>query len=329
MDQRSQALIDELRSAGLSREAIDAAWPTWWSDEAAKSPSAQAELRFALSRNLGLSPQSLLGERVEFVWDDSARFKNLTANEPISRGALASFGVAVARLLVRATPARLSVTGVPAEALRSSVIKARGMVDLVGLLSTCWSLGVPVIHLRVFPLPAKSMRAMVVEVGGRHAVLLGRDANYPAPVLFTLAHEVGHAALGHTAGEAAIVDVGDFTVSAEDNEERDADTYAMQLLTGESAPAITVSTDRFSAQSLAQQCLSEGPPRGIEPGTLALCVGHVQNNWAVANAALRVIYTESKPVWQEVNKIATQQLDWNALSYESANYVRALLGGHD
>ena len=42
------------------------------------------------------------------------------------------------------------------------------------------------------------MNGMLVQVGHRFAILLARDANYPAPIAFYLAHELGHAALGHT-----------------------------------------------------------------------------------------------------------------------------------
>ena len=40
---------------------VDAVWPAWWSDEAEGSPSAQTELRFGVSRRLGIDPRSLLG----------------------------------------------------------------------------------------------------------------------------------------------------------------------------------------------------------------------------------------------------------------------------
>ena len=66
------SLIDQLRRAGISRAAIDAAWPAWWTEEAESSPSGRAELRFALARRLGLEAKPLLGERVEFIWNDEA-----------------------------------------------------------------------------------------------------------------------------------------------------------------------------------------------------------------------------------------------------------------
>lgn len=326
MDPDSKALIKELKDAGLSDQAIAAAWPSWWDDAAATSSSARAELRFSLSRKLGLSPQSLLGERVEFVWQDEARFKNLTAGDALRRGALASFGVAVGRLLLRATPPVRSLEGIAASALRKAVLANRDVVDLVGLLTACWALGVPVVHLRVFPLRAKSMRAMIVEVEGRHAVLLGRDALYPSPIAFTLAHEIGHAALGHVGSGKAIVDVGDPAFEGDDNEEREADAYGLELLTGSAKPAITTSTDNFSARGLAQACIAAGPPRGIEPGTLALCVGYMRQEWATANAALRHVYGERKDIWRVVNALAARELSWDELGEESAQYLRILIG---
>jgi hypothetical protein len=142
VDADSKALVKELKDAGLSEQAIMAAWPSWWDDEAASSISARAELRFALSRNLGLAPQSLLGERVEFVWHDEARFKNLGVADAFGRCALASFGVAAARILLRATPPGPGVTGVQSGRLREAILSTRAVVDLFGLLTMCWGLGI-------------------------------------------------------------------------------------------------------------------------------------------------------------------------------------------
>lgn len=329
MDADSKSLIKELKDAGLSEQAIAAAWPSWWDDDAASSPSARAELRFALSRHLGLAPQSLLGERVEFVWKNEARFKNLTADNRMARGALASFGVAVGQLLLRATPAVRALGDTDARRLRNAILANRPVVDLLGLLSACWGLGVPVIHLRVFPLRAKSMRAMVVAVDGRHAILMGRDSNYPSPTAFTLAHEIGHAALGHAGNGKALVDIGDPSFAGDDEEEREADAYGLELLTGSSKPSITTSTNKFGARSLAEACKVSGPPRGIEPGTLALCLGYLRDDWSTATAALRHIYPRTSPVWREINQVAVHELNWSALSEDSVVYLHSLLGTDD
>jgi hypothetical protein len=323
----TRKLVGALKDAGLSDQAIRAAWPSWWGDDAESSRSGRAELRFALARKLGLSPKSLLGERVEFIWKNDARFKNLTAVDSNEQAALASFGVAIGRLLLRATPAFQLIEGMEATQLRDAILAGRPVVDLLGLLNTCWALGVPVIHLRVFPLAAKSMRAMVVGVDGRHAILLGRDSRYPAPLAFTIAHELGHAVLGHAKGGEALVDIDDTEYETTDSEEQEADRFGLTLLTGMQRPQITTNIENYSARSLANAVLQAGPQRGIEPGTLALCVGYTQQNWATSNAALRYIYPEARPIWDDINKLAGSQLHWDELGDDSSTYLNNVMFG--
>lgn len=328
MDVDAKKLRKKLRQSGLSNRVIDAAWPDWWSDESNASPSARAELCFAVARKLGLSPKSLLDERVEFVWRDHARFKHVTAESVAEREALGSFGVSIGRHLIAMTRSSADAGSIAAEALRRAVLSGSEFVDLKSLLSTCWAIGVPVVHLRVFPLPAKSMHAMVVRADGRYAVLLGKDANYPAPISFTLAHEIGHMMLNHLTEGGAIVDLGDpgSDDGRTDAEEVAADRYALSLLTGSEAPVIQPDTDDFGAWKLAMAVLDAGPRNRIEPGTLALCYAYQSNDWPKGMASLRHIYRVAKPVWQEVNGIASRELDWSAISDDTADYVRTIMG---
>jgi hypothetical protein len=171
------------------------------------------------------------------------------------------------------------------------------------------------------------MHAMVVEWTGRYAILLGRDASYPAPVAFTLAHELGHVALGHLAGASALVDLEDpATASERDADEEDADKFALEALTGSATPDIRTNTGRFGGRQLAAAVLEAGPPRGIDPGTLAMCVGFRFNKWPAAMSALRFIYRDPTPVWAEVNRVAEASLDWGALKEDEGDYMRAIMG---
>lgn len=323
------SLIEGLRRAGFSRAAIDAAWPSWWSHDAAKTISGRTELRFALARKLGLDPRPLLGERVEFIWDDEARFKHLSTQKADQTAVLTAFGISVGRLLIRATPGD-ALEPAEALALRAAIMAASQLVDLRGLLSACWALRIPVIHLRVFPLETKSMHAMVVGLDGRYAVLLGRDANYPAPVAFTLGHELGHIMRGHLDSAQALVDLEDPALARDtDGEEVDADHYALTLLTG--SPHLEINTDlrNFNAPTLARSVLNAAQEYGIEPGTLALCLGHHRKMWPVAISALSFIYSEKKPVWREVNGIAERQIDWDILSDDAAEFLRNVITDPD
>ncbi|WP_312887118.1 ImmA/IrrE family metallo-endopeptidase [Rhizobium laguerreae] len=330
VDPDTKNLLNELRKAGLGDRAIRAAWPAWWSDDMAASPSSRAELRFALARKLGLSPKPLLGERVEFIWKDKARFKHLSVHDFNQQDAMTSFGVSVGRLLLHATMETHPVNSISATSLRQAVLSNANYVDLQTLLATCWAIGIPVIHLRVFPLDTKSMHAMVVEDRGRHAILLGRDANYPAPVAFTLAHELGHIMLGHLEGASAIVDLEESTEFEDgDPQEQEADEFALTLLTSTPSPDIRTNISQFGARALAKAVLEAAPRYGIEPGTLALCLAYREKMWPTAIASLRHIYSESKPVWNEVNSIANQQLDWGQLDEESAEYLHNVMLGSD
>jgi hypothetical protein len=269
----------------------------------------------------------LLGERVEFVWNDEAKFKHLSAGDAVQKAALTSFGMSVGRLLLRATPAP-DVQPVPADILRAAILAGNQHVDLRSLLATCWALHIPVIHLRVFPLEAKSMQAMVVRSGGRFAILLGRDASYPAPVAFTLAHELGHIMLGHLDEAPALIDLKDSAIARDgDDQENAADEFALTLLTGSPNPDIQTNLDRFNAPTLAKAVLDAAPKYRIEPGTLALCLAYRRHAWPVAMSALSFIYTQPKPAWREVNGVADGELGWDELNDEATNYLRNIMTG--
>lgn len=322
-----------IRGTGLSELAIRAAWPDWWTDGAEASPSARAELRFSLARKLGLDPRTLLDDdEPRFIWDESAKFKGFRGDGARERPALTSFGRAVAQMLIEGVPVPAhDFRGTPAPALRESILTTRPMVGLIELSMVAWGLGIPVIHLRVYPLIAKRMSAMSVRIGDRYAILLAHDARYPAAISFHLAHELGHIALGHIGDGESIVDISllDDRQASEspDVEETEADAYALELLTGIPNPQITISGNGKNARELAQQSIRIGLERRIEPGTLALCYGHATGNWSTSTKALEYIYEGPFDVWRAINKIADEQFHWNSLSDESASFLQAVMGG--
>lgn len=318
------------QSAGLSESAISAAWPDWWSDAADASPSAVAELRFSVARKLGLDPRSLLEEeQPRFIWDDSAKYKKFKGDEEKDRPAITAFGTSLGRMLVKATPDFVPLEGLEAEGLRKSILSQKPFIGLIDLLAFLWGIGVPVIHLRVFPLVAKRMCAMAVRVHGRYAILLAQDSQYPANIAFHLAHEIGHIALGHIGENSALIDMEDTNEArdAKDDEEVAADRFALHLLTGNPDFTVGKAGEGHSSRQLAEQALSLGPPNGIEPGTLALCYGYETAEWAVVQKALGHIYTSPIPAWSVTNSIANGQLSWDELGDENASFVHAVMGG--
>jgi hypothetical protein len=322
----AESLRAELRAAGLSRAVVEAAWPEWWSNAAESSISARTELRLAVARNLGLSPKALVGERVDFVWRDRARFKHLKAADDMPVAALNSFGVSVGRSLIEATERNGDLVGLSPAELRAMLLEM-GPPDLRGLLTVCWAIGVPVAHLRVWPLAQKAMHAMVVGQYGRHAILFSRESSYPAMVAFTLAHEIGHVALGHVPADDILVDVEDPAGTADhDDEEAAADRYALEVLLGDQDPDIRINFDTFNHVELADAVMRAGIQYGIDPGTLALAVAHKRNAWPIAMAAMHIIHPERVRVSELVNRVAATQLDLERLGSDSASFIERTLG---
>jgi hypothetical protein len=267
-------------------------------------------------------------DQPRFVWRDEGKFKHLSTETEQERTAITSFGASIARPLLAATPEGPSVIGTTAQQLRKSILVRQPFVRLIDLLAVCWAAGIPVIHLRIFPVAAKRMCAMAVRVGNRFAVLLAKDAVYPAPIAYYLAHEIGHVALGHLGQEIALVDFQD-PLSREgspDDEEVAADQFALELLTGR--PDFSVATDarRFTARQLAKNAIVTGPELGIEPGTLAICFGYNTGQWRKAYAAMKILYEHGKSVWAEVNAAAAIQLNWEAIPADTAEFLRLVMG---
>lgn len=322
-------LQQRLRKFGLSDPVVRAAWPSWWSADADDSPSARTELRFSLARKLGLDPRSLLEDKEpKFVWRDVARFKHLSGEGKIEQAAITSFGRALGNVLVNAAQTQVHPIGSSASELRNAILRRRAYVDLTELLSLCWSVGIPVVHLRVFPWPQKRMAAMSVRVADRYAILLGKDSMYPAHLAFYLAHEIGHVASGHLDEGRLIVDFESKEVGGEkgDKEEFSADRFALELLTGEPSPIVLPSTTRYSAKSLARTVLRASEELRIEPGTLALCFGYSTKDWRTSTAAMRYIYDVPGEVWRQINGIARRELAFDRVPEDSLDYLSAVLG---
>lgn len=326
----AQRIRDNLRRAGLTASAIDAVWPAWWSDDAELSTSATAELRYSLARRLGLSPASLFDDQPVFVWSDDTKFKNLGATSDREADVLSSFTVAVGRCAVAATEdTGNSPAGVNALTLRDVVLSDRAYVDLEGVLALCWMLAIPVFYLDVFPLQYKRMHSAAARIRDRHAILLGQQSNYPAQVAYYVAHELGHIALGHTEGSAALLDIDDpltANPAAIDEDEAAADRFALELLTGRADPDISWTVDDFTSAQLAKAVKVESTQVGIDPGVLALCTGHRSGRWAQAYGAQKALRLDRSTLRVDINTLADSQFNWSALPADSREFLAVATG---
>lgn len=321
-----QSLRERLRQDGLSDRAVEAVWPTWWSADAERSPSATTELRFTVARRLGLSPAALFEAGPQFVWRDDARFKNLGELNEHEAAVLASFCVGVGSHLIAAVDLESVSAPLPdAASLRNVILQGARSVNLFSLLVVCWAMRIPVVQLRLFPLRQKGMHAVATRAGERYAVLVGRESRFRAQVCFWLAHELGHVALGHLAESSALLDVEDPAAHDGDDEERAADRYALELLTGSPAPDIASSSPAYTATQLASAVRKEAPAHGIDPGVLALCAARDGGRWEQAFGALKILQDE-EDVPEQINRLALTQLNLDGLSVDNQHFLLSVMG---
>ena len=325
-DSATTRLRRELQDIGIANAAIDAVWPQWWSAEASESLSAQAELKFTIARRLGLVPSSLFDGNPRFIWRDEARFKSISVENEAERAAITSFGVSVASALIESVEQSDEAGRVPPEELRAAVLRSFNVVDLGGLLSYCWAVGIPVAQLTVFPLTAKRMHAMSAGTANGRAVLLGRTSTYASQAAYLIAHELGHIGLGHVHGTGGIVEMRDpLTELADDEEERDADRYALTVLLGSSDALVESDQERYNASQLADAAVRAGRELRIDPGVLALCLGHSTGRWEQTFGALKVLFGERQPVGRDINRVAIAAARDAGVAFGTLEYLRQVL----
>jgi hypothetical protein len=319
----------EFSAVGLKAKDAFQALPEWW-EEAVAHPSGVFEVRGFVAKHFGLEigPDGRLRQRLM----PHACFKTRTGTDISEIASARAVATAVAKVVASATTTPWSGSLPSAANLRAAAI-AHGNTPWVGLddlLDACWSNGVPVVYMPSLPVTKSKMDGMVTYCGGRPVILVTKKAAAPAWMLFVLAHEMGHIAEGHLdqcEGEAIV----DEKVSEEDadtdDQEKAANTYALQVLTGGQKGNIRL-TRLTNAPNLADAALRYGRANGIDPGHVLLnAVKNTQINgkepWSLGNAALRHI-GEDVPTADMCREALRRNIDMGALSDDSFEFLERI-----
>jgi len=171
------------------------------------------------------------------------------------------------------------------------------------------------------------MHAFTVETGARFVIMVGRESKYPASTAYVIAHEIGHIALGHASRESPVLDMEDpVKILSSDEEEKSADRFALEVLTGDPDIRIEANTERFSASQLAFAALQVADSEQIDPAILALCLAHRTGRWRQGFGSLKLLPPGEMDVGTMLNSLAQSQLDWTRLSLENQEFLRKVLG---
>jgi IrrE N-terminal-like domain len=318
-------LYGRLSRAGLSRQYVrSAALPGWWDDEIASNPAGYAHGLLLLSRHLGLDLSSLQDETAPVRLREFGPCK-YKKRDDVSEDELAMCRMMATRAAQLAAEAMelppQTVPASPAEIRQTILDSGAKWVGLPELLNYCWSIGSPVLHLDHFPPNARRPDGFAARVHGRPVVILCVRKKHPAWQLFILAHELGHIARGHIVDDGALLD-DRVDEESPDAEEMEANTFAIELLTGSPNRQFRASERWPNAQELAKEGQRIGHMHMIDPGHVVLNYAHTMGPdfFAVANAALKRLEPHADAIGT-IRAILADRLDWSRLPEDSSEFL--------
>ncbi|MCY2965389.1 MAG: ImmA/IrrE family metallo-endopeptidase [Planctomycetota bacterium] len=320
-----QALYRRLSQVGLSRKFVrETGLPGWWDDEIAANPAGLAQGLLLLSRHLGVELASLQDPAAPIVLRKFGVCK-YKKREGVSEEDLALARVIATRaaqLVAEAITAPACLVPSDASEIRQTILDGGApWVGLAELVDFCWSVGIPVLHVNQLPGNARRPDGFAARVNGRGVIVLCRRDKHSAWLLFILAHELGHLALGHIPQDGTLID-DHVDESGGDTEERDANAFAIELLAGNSERRYAAGGRWPNAAQLADVALQLGRRQMVDPGHIALNYAHSMGKefFPVGRAALNILAPNSNAIALVRDRLAAS-LDWSLIPEDSSEFL--------
>src|SRR5208282_5710580 len=316
---------------GFDRRHLNAAFPSWWTADAAREPGAVVELKIALSRRLGIELESLLDDEIHprIVTPTGIRYKlregtTASALRPAT-GSLSAIAAAVSTASSHLPGA--FVRGDPASVRQKILSQGARWLSLKGLLNWCWNNGVPVIPAPDLP-GKRKMDAAVIFPDDRPIVFLTKNQSFSAWQLFILAHELGHLGCGHVKPAQSLVD-DDLNKDSSDPDERDAEELAADRWAKNLLAVTKLALHRLMLcqhpNELARVAQEEAKTHRTDAGHLILRAAFQTQSWQLANAALNVLEPEPRGL-DLARQAARLNLDLGQVADDSREFLEEIIG---
>ena len=300
--------------------------PEWWDDDLASEIENRRLAEMAISRTLKIPLSSLAksDEPLKVSDERTVRFKRWKDVDGSRLFPTVAIARRVCELVVSAADLP-ALRILDAAELRAQILRTQQYVSLTPLVQHCWSLGIPVVHLKALPTGARRLDGLALMVSGRPCIALAGSRKSPAWHAWPLAHEMGHIANGHCRFEDT-VDL-EMDLAAEDPAEQQANAYALALLYGRPA---AFSSDRIlSATALAEEAQDLGQKFRIHPACVVTNYGFNMrmhgNSYEVANAALKILKISSGGA-EPVRAALADRLDLNRLTNTDRHFLQSVTG---
>lgn len=290
----------KLANNGYKKHFVRSLLPEWWDDEIANTDSGLQQVSLILGRILGVRPESLWVESaaLELSIPKDRKFKHRADTLKGSLDVACAISNAIAKIVVSGyLPTFKKDQLVDAAELRNRILDKDSWVTLQKLLDYCNDVGIPIIHLSYFPSGCKKMAGLAFQLAGRPVIVLTETKKH-GYMLFDLAHELGHVTLNHVSKETWVIDER-IEEDSDDEYEKAANRFALELLTGTPDCRIVPSGRNLSGQELATAASRFGHQHKVDPMHVALNYAHNTKHWPVAQIALSLL-ASNQPTDQEL-----------------------------
>jgi len=273
-----QSIYSALHHHGLSRKYLTSLMPEWWSPEIEVTPGAAQRAKIYLAKALSLQIRAFSENppRVAFDLPNEKRFKLSAKTSEDDVAVAVALAKSASRIALGSMTNDYSSLPASATQVREQILAGGApWVGLTQILDLCWNNGIPVLHLASPLLGRKKMDGIAMSIKGRHSIVLS-NVRKQGFLLFHLAHELGHIALGHLSENGAIVDdeiKKNESDEGRNSQEIEADRFAIELLTG-NADTRLILPRLMQARPLADTAIRFGKERQIDPTHAVLNVAH-------------------------------------------------------
>lgn len=317
-------LYQKLRKVGYNPKFIESLLPDWWDDDIAETPAGLQQASAILANKFSIHIESLLLKDAEPVLrlPQGICFKRRNNVE----GTELYTACAIARSLANVVTKGFSKRNAPefyldARKLRQQLLTNNKWIGIEILLNYCLDIGIPVIYLNHFPNKVKKMEGLAFMQGEYPVIVLTQNRPH-GYMLFDLAHELGHITLGHVNAERSIVDKK-IDLDSDDEDERAANRFALELLTGDPECKIVPTGRNLNANGLANAALRYGEDHQIDPLHIVLNYCYTKNHWPVAANAIKNIAAGEVTDQQKITIALQQFIDFDDLSEDNIDLLKA------
>jgi len=322
------ALYKKLKRKGLQEEYIQkTVLPSWWSTELNDKPAAVLEGAGYIAQRLNIDLKSLLAEDEEprFKPLPDTKFKYHQQNKTGTPNIAYQIATKVAEAVAFATNLQFGSLPSDSSEMRSEILAKHSLVNLSSLLDYCWEKGIAVVYFNNYPDTQRKITGMIQWQGNQPVIVLSSGKTYPACLAFHLAHELGHLALDHVKqGEGILIDE-EIKEDSNDQEEIESNQFATYLL-----------VDRFDncfkhhkiynnhqLRRKIDEIIEKEPT--IDPCAIAFNYGWHTGKFGCAQKAVNEI-DGSKNGHEIINHFLEEQINWDDLSENQADYLDQILG---